>query len=106
MKPNQRHFLAGALLLLGIGCAGYDDSAEQSEFERLRKYPSVPQGDRILPAFDSEPSSDESLRFAFSSESDIPAVSFLEDGREVGRPALAPSPELRRRATPTGPATA
>jgi hypothetical protein len=68
MKPSQRHFIVAALLLLGIGCAGYDDSREQSEFEKLRTYPSNPQGDRILPAFDSEPSSEESLRFAFTSE--------------------------------------
>jgi hypothetical protein len=73
MNPTQRHFIAAGLLLIGVGCASYDDSKEQSEFEKLRKYPISPQGDRILPNFGSElPSEEEeSLRFAIYSEGRI-----------------------------------
>ena len=73
MNRTQRHLIAAGLLLLGVGCAGYDDRTEQSEFEKLRKYPLAPQGDRILPNFGSEPPSEEeeSLRFAISSEGRI-----------------------------------
>jgi len=69
----KRHLIAASLLLLGVGCAGYDDSAEQSEFERLRTYPISPQGDRILPDYGSEPASEENeaLRFAFSPDGRI-----------------------------------
>jgi hypothetical protein len=73
MNPTQRHLIAAGLLLLGVGCASYDDTTEQSEFEKLRKYPISPQGDRILPNFGSElPSEEEeSLRFALYFEGRI-----------------------------------
>jgi hypothetical protein len=73
MNRIQRHLIAAGLLLLGVGCASYDDRTEQSEFEKLRKYPISPQGDRILPNFGSEPPSEEeeSLRFAIYSEGRI-----------------------------------
>jgi len=69
MNPPYRHLFAAGVLLLGVGCAGYDDRAEQSEFEKLRKYPIAPQGDRILPNLGDElPSEEQSLRFALSTE--------------------------------------
>ena len=75
MNPTPRYLLVVALLLLSVGCAGYDDRAEQSEFERLRKYPIAPQGDRMLPDFGTEPSSDdESLRYAIYSDGRIPKL--------------------------------
>jgi len=55
--------LAGALVLI-VGCAGLDDKEAQSEFEKLRKHPTSPQGDRILPSFESAPPTEETLRSA------------------------------------------
>jgi hypothetical protein len=43
--------LAGIVLLAG-GCASYDDTAERTEFEKLRQRPVIPQDDRILPNFE------------------------------------------------------
>jgi hypothetical protein len=54
--------LAGVLVLV-VGCAGIDDKEAQSEFEKLRGYPTSPQGDRILPDFESVPPTGEG-RFA------------------------------------------
>jgi hypothetical protein len=58
-------FLVAGILLFGVGCAGIDDREEQSEFEKLRKYPVSPQGDRTLPAFEKDPDGEEAQRFAF-----------------------------------------
>ncbi len=49
MMRTPRRFLAGTLFLLMVGCTAYDETAAQSEFERLRTYPVAPQADRILP---------------------------------------------------------
>jgi len=68
MIRTTRNFLFAGSLLFGVGCAGIDDREEQSEFEKLRKYPVAPQGDRILPTFEKDFGGEEAQRFAFSSE--------------------------------------
>ena len=56
--------LSAGCFLFAVGCAGVDDSREQSEFEELRKRP-LPQGDRLLPSFEKDSSpEEEALRFA------------------------------------------
>ncbi len=64
MIQTCRRLFAAALLLFCAGCAGFDDSREQSEFEKLRTYPNTPEGERLLPSFDSRPATDEDLPFA------------------------------------------
>ncbi len=59
MMRAPRRYLAAALLLLAVGCTAYDETASQSEFERLRKYPVAPQADRILPDHGSGAAADE-----------------------------------------------
>jgi len=54
-----------AALLLGAGCAGVGEKEAQLEFERLRRGPSLPQGDSVLPIFGTDPAADESLRFTW-----------------------------------------
>jgi hypothetical protein len=61
MSHFSRRFLLASVLLLGAGCAAVDDREEQSEFEKLRKHPLSPQGDRPLPLFDVERGGGEAL---------------------------------------------
>jgi hypothetical protein len=52
-RRSVRHLLLAGTLLFALGCAGVDDREEQSEFEKLRKYPR-PRGDRLLPSFERD----------------------------------------------------
>lgn len=56
-----RGLLLGAALLTVAGCTIIDDHEAQIEYEKLRQRPISPHGDRVLPAFDSAPASDEDL---------------------------------------------
>lgn len=57
------NLLVAGALLVAVGCAGVDDREEQSEFEKLRKYP-LPQGDRILPSFERDSGGEGAQSFA------------------------------------------
>ena len=59
MNRIPGRLLIAALLLLTVGCTAYDETAAQSEFERLRKYPVAPQADRLLPDHGSGAAADE-----------------------------------------------
>lgn len=56
--------IVAGLILPGAGCKGFDDSQEQSEYERLRTSPTPPPSDRLLPAFDNPTTSDDASPFA------------------------------------------
>jgi hypothetical protein len=79
MMQASRRFLAAALLLFAVGCTAYDETAAQSEFERLRKYPVSPQADRILPDHGSGAAADEGHQYSKS-----PSAAF-RTGKAQGR---------------------
>jgi hypothetical protein len=56
--------VVAGMILLGAGCKGFDDTQEQSEYEKLRNYPNTPQGDRILPSFENKVPPEEDNPFA------------------------------------------
>jgi hypothetical protein len=55
--------LAG-MILAGAGCKGFDDSQEQTEYERLRTSPRSPQPDRVLPSFEGPSTTEDASPFA------------------------------------------
>jgi hypothetical protein len=64
MKRAWAILTVAGILLAGAGCRGFDESQEQTEYERLRTSPNPPQPDRVLPAFDLPSTSDEASPFA------------------------------------------
>jgi hypothetical protein len=64
MKRAWAILTVAGMILAGAGCRGFDDSQEQTEYERLRISPNASQPDRVLPAFDLRSTSDEAAPFA------------------------------------------
>ena len=83
MMQSPRRWLAAALLLLTVGCTAYDETASQSEFERLRSYPVAPQGDRILPDHGGGASADGDQQFSLGAPKS-PSAAF-RTGKAPGR---------------------
>jgi hypothetical protein len=71
MIQALRHRLLLAALLLAVGCSGAGEKEAQLEFERLRRRPNLPQGDRLLPSFDPDSSSDDARQFTHLSRGPV-----------------------------------
>ncbi len=76
MMRTPRRFLAGTLLLVMVGCTAYDETAAQSEFERLRTYPVAPQADHILPDHGSGVAGSEGHQFSLGDPKSASATSW------------------------------